>query len=472
SNTFDWMIYTSPNIGNNSGINSLNGTKTCSISGLSYSITYNWYVHCKDLSTGEWTNKSFWFKTIAPSGGNGGNNGYNPSSGSDVDPDENNPPGQPSKPVGPTSIEIGVVYSYSSSAMDNDEDLVRLKFDWGDGNQSDWSDYVSSNITVEMNHYWDNISNYNIRVLAQDEHGENSTWSEPLEVIVSQINTTTGIDIPTDDIPSIVEFLNISNINYSLIDLDNDGKIDVFYNQITKFNSSFRYLEDNSILLDLEGDGSWDYVYNFEQKILSIYSFISEDSKSEISTIIPWFLILIPLSILFGCLVLFRDKVSLFIFDLRLSILQKKLYSLSINKRSAGNVHFFSDPPDKKQLINKDFKKLDLDKNFISKPYRFEESKFFDESFKTLDVDSDYSDSYSRLTPHPVLSLSKKIDDEDLLRDNILFKIDLILDIYGEHLSDVGVSNIDRVVDRLLFDRQFFKIIFAIELWRDAYRET
>lgn len=452
SDIFDWMIYTSPDIGSNYGTNSLNGTKTCSISGLAYSTTYNWYVHCKDLSTGELTNKSFWFKTVPPSG-NGGDNGYNPPSDSDADTDENNPPGQPIKPVGPTSIEIGVVYSYSSSAMDNDMDLIRLKFDWGDGSQSDWSDYVSSNITVEMNHHWDIISNYSIRVLAQDQQGINSTWSELLEVIVNQINTT-DINIPNDDIPGIVGFLNISNITYSLIDLDNDGKIDVFYNQIIKFNSSFRYLDDNSILIDLEGDGSWDYIYNFEQKILSIYSSISEDSKSEISTINPWFLILLPISILLVLIVFFREKISMFIFDLRLSILQSKSLSLS-NKRSAVNVHYFSNSKDKKQVINKDFKKLDENKNFKSKLYRFEENKLFDESFKTLDIDTDYNDRYSRIASNPVSSLSKKIEDKDLLHDNILSKIDLILGTYEEHLRKADISNIESEVDRLLFERKF-----------------
>jgi len=457
SDTFDWMIYTSPNIGSNSGNNSLNGTRTCSISGLAYSTTYNWYVHCKDLSTGGWTNKSFWFRTVdkgyVPPGGNGGNNGV------EGGVDENNPPSQPTRPVGQTSIKIGNVFSYSSSAMDTDEDLIRLKFDWGDGSQSDWSDYVSSNITVEMNHYWDIVSNYNIRVLAQDQNGENSTWSEPLEVIVSQINTTV-FDIPPEDIPRIVEFVNISNITYSLIDLDNDGKIDLFYNQMTEINSSFSYLDDNSILIDLDGDGSWDYIYDFEQKILSIYSLVSEDSKSEISIINPWFLILISLVVLFGLIVLFRDKISLFIFKLRLSILQSKSSSLSHNKRlifNARSIHFFSNPVDKKQHLYKDFKKLDENKKLKTKIYSFEEILPLNESFKTLKIGTDNYDSYSRMNPNPVSLLIKKIDDIDLLHDNILSKIDPILDAYDEGLSNVGISDIEREVDRLLIDRLLFE---------------
>jgi len=41
---FDWSITTSPNVGSSSGTDESNGTKTCSISGLSYSTTYYWTV--------------------------------------------------------------------------------------------------------------------------------------------------------------------------------------------------------------------------------------------------------------------------------------------------------------------------------------------------------------------------------------------------------------------------------------------
>jgi len=47
-NVFNWTIQTSPHIGNNSGTNTLNGTKSCSISGLNYGTTYTWYVNVSD----------------------------------------------------------------------------------------------------------------------------------------------------------------------------------------------------------------------------------------------------------------------------------------------------------------------------------------------------------------------------------------------------------------------------------------
>jgi hypothetical protein len=59
---FDYSIQTSPNIGSVSIQGAHNGTKTCSISGLSYSTTYTWYVRAYDGF--QWTNRSYWFTTV------------------------------------------------------------------------------------------------------------------------------------------------------------------------------------------------------------------------------------------------------------------------------------------------------------------------------------------------------------------------------------------------------------------------
>ncbi len=64
--TFDWSIETSPNIGSNSGTGEVNGTKTCIISGLEYSTTYNWYVNASDIGgSGNTTQFVYSFTTIS-----------------------------------------------------------------------------------------------------------------------------------------------------------------------------------------------------------------------------------------------------------------------------------------------------------------------------------------------------------------------------------------------------------------------
>ena len=100
--------------------------------------------------------------------------------------EENTPPEQPERPIGPTLAEVGTLYSYSSSATDLDNDSVRLRFDWGDGSLSPWSDFVASGVSVSQSHAWTNVSNYQVRVIVQDTDGSNSTWSETLTVMISQ----------------------------------------------------------------------------------------------------------------------------------------------------------------------------------------------------------------------------------------------------------------------------------------------
>jgi hypothetical protein len=59
--TFDWSIETSPDVGTNTVSGASNGSKTCTIAGLSYDTTYTWYVNATDGNS--CTNESFSFTT-------------------------------------------------------------------------------------------------------------------------------------------------------------------------------------------------------------------------------------------------------------------------------------------------------------------------------------------------------------------------------------------------------------------------
>lgn len=61
--TFNWSIDTSPDVGNSSGFESANGSKSCSLSGLLYSTTYRVYVNATSNASAEWTNASYNFTT-------------------------------------------------------------------------------------------------------------------------------------------------------------------------------------------------------------------------------------------------------------------------------------------------------------------------------------------------------------------------------------------------------------------------
>ncbi len=58
---FNYTITTVPSIGTSVGQNVLNGTKTCTISGLVYETTYQWFVNVTDGTS--WNNKTYQFTT-------------------------------------------------------------------------------------------------------------------------------------------------------------------------------------------------------------------------------------------------------------------------------------------------------------------------------------------------------------------------------------------------------------------------
>jgi PKD repeat protein len=222
--TFNYRISTSPNIGSSSGNEASNGSKSCSISSLDYSTTYTWYVSCKDTGSGNWTNKSYQFTTEA-NGGDGdgdGDGGGLPPPGDDTNDTsgQNNPPETPVKPSGPTFVEMGVEYTFISSTYDSNGEQIRYRFDWGDGNYSNWSDFISSNTSVSMSHQWSAISNYSIRVMAQDENGSNSSWSPALSVTVSQAES--------GEIPPVADVNVSGNVSASQIIVFNaSGSYDI-----------------------------------------------------------------------------------------------------------------------------------------------------------------------------------------------------------------------------------------------------
>jgi len=102
---FNWTIQTSPNIGSSSGNNQNNGSKTCSISGLSYSTTYNWFVNVSDGQI--WTNETYSFSTIASV--------------------VNDPPTISSPSIENESVDVSLLTSYLTVTINEPEGS---NFDW------------------------------------------------------------------------------------------------------------------------------------------------------------------------------------------------------------------------------------------------------------------------------------------------------------------------------------------------------
>ena len=86
----------------------------------------------------------------------------------------------PDKPVigGPNSGLINIEYNFTAVTSDIDSDNVSYYFNWGDGTNSGWTDFVSSGTMVNLSHNWEKSGSYTIKVKAKDDFCMESEWGE------------------------------------------------------------------------------------------------------------------------------------------------------------------------------------------------------------------------------------------------------------------------------------------------------
>jgi len=116
-------------------------------------------------------------------------------------------PERPARPSGETQGKPGEQYTYTAMTTDSDGDEIRYCFDWGDGNIT-WTTRVASGTMATLNYTWAEQGEYAVRVMAEDEHGLDSDWSDTLpvsmplkhqtllEIIIEWILQLFGIIIP------------------------------------------------------------------------------------------------------------------------------------------------------------------------------------------------------------------------------------------------------------------------------------
>jgi hypothetical protein len=75
-------------------------------------------------------------------------------------------------------------YGFSVRSRDPDGDQITYTFNWGDGNSSK-TDLIKSDEIAKRNHSWSQAGVYNVMVMATDEHGTNSSFSNKSKVKIS-----------------------------------------------------------------------------------------------------------------------------------------------------------------------------------------------------------------------------------------------------------------------------------------------
>lgn len=97
------------------------------------------------------------------------------------------PPLKPSRPFGTTYGRAGEEYIYSTQTTDPNSDKVQYGWDWNADKIVDhWTDFYESGEVCSVTNFWEEQGDYVIHVIAMDEYGIESEWSEPLTVTMSK----------------------------------------------------------------------------------------------------------------------------------------------------------------------------------------------------------------------------------------------------------------------------------------------
>jgi len=97
----------------------------------------------------------------------------------------NDPPEKPEIPVGPTDGKTKETITFSSSSIDPNGHKVTYYFTWGDGDD-DWTELTESGLQASASHTWSDTGSFDIKLKAVDEYGEESDWSESVNIEITK----------------------------------------------------------------------------------------------------------------------------------------------------------------------------------------------------------------------------------------------------------------------------------------------
>jgi hypothetical protein len=79
---------------------------------------------------------------------------------------------------GPSEGGNGIIFNFTVVASDPEGNQIYYKWDWDDGNVTEWLGPFNSSETITKSYAWANDGNYSIRVKARNIGGSESNWSE------------------------------------------------------------------------------------------------------------------------------------------------------------------------------------------------------------------------------------------------------------------------------------------------------
>jgi chitodextrinase len=292
---------------------------------LSYYTRYYWKIVTKD-EHGVNTSGPIWnFRTVRKSSGGGGslpnqkpvadaNGPYNgiigktitldgsgsyDSDGSIIDYSWTFGDGTSGSGKKPTHTYTSAgTYSISLTVTDNDGDT---DIDYTSVSISDDSDNDGWNDDIEDS-YGTDKNNSNDNPMDTDNDGKPDDDSPDGKYTGDTDDDNDGI---SDDIEELIgtdskdetSYINIDieDIENYLIDTDDDGEYDLFYDPESETEIPFEIDEDGNILIDYDNDGDWDYKFNIDTGELID---ISEEDEEEETPGFGFLMILIVLGLI------------------------------------------------------------------------------------------------------------------------------------------------------------------------------
>jgi hypothetical protein len=448
---FDWTIETSPNIGNNSGLNDTNGSKTCSISGLSYSTTYYWIVNAFDGT--DWTNETYNFKTSSPPGSSSASS----SGGGYIPPVNDNPIADAGGPYSGTVNES--IQFDGSESSDNDGNIVSYQWNFGDGQAGSGE---------KTTHKYSKQGNYTVTLeVTDDDSGTDSDASYALIIQLAQNETDNSsddvvvgdsvndnelgglqafieenLDSSVDEAPNVINFI-IEGVTHKLIDIDNNGKYDYFYNTLIQSGTQLGFDKDQYYLIDIDDDGSWDYKYDFTQSSFALFTTIPEKETLNTFTLKPFNILIIAIVIL-SCILL--------LFILRKTSHETQPDSLDLNAEKLlakqEHIHYFADSKDNPSDI-------DLTQfNQMQETLEEVQTNYDQPSKSQEDIVDDLILQHELLKQETLYENEQPVEDEDIYSE-MHDRIDrLLIDrLLEENESKEETFDIDDLVDEILYSR-------------------
>ena len=203
-------------------------------------------------------------------------------------------PTTPSKPSGKATWPVNVSSFYSTHSTDLAGDSIQYRFDWGDGIISKWTAFNASGSSATMSHAWTLTGTYSIRSMARDVYGLNSSWSNPLNIVIEQDSdgdglsdtTETSLGSDSDDSTDVHALTIAARTHYIVMVTSSD--ILIFYNTTLESHSIVGSNDDGTYLIDDDLDSAWDYTYDPLSGVATPYD---ESEESSFGIPLLWIII-------------------------------------------------------------------------------------------------------------------------------------------------------------------------------------